>query len=594
MVNKRTSWQYIKDYKFNSLIIKYFLIISCIIIVPFSIISYFNINNMKQIIKNEIKASVLTSLSSSKNSIDNLIRQADVLATNMSLQRNINLFMYSSEDSELLEGNYEKIKEYISLNGIIFHYIDSIYVYSEKNQKIVSKNDAASLADFSDISWIADFEQINNDEIRLVSRKKQNSGKSCITLIKPVWMDVKNRIGAVIINIDPKELTRLTKNNNSLNDEFMMVSNSGDILYSYDTSILGLSTGLLEHIDKVLKSDEASPIEILAGNEQATAMMLKSAFYDAKFIYMFPIANYQYKMGGITTLNVGIIIFCAFLCLILSMFLAFRVFRPIGEIISIIDNPKSFSETEPLYNKNTEEIKYILKNIAQTISSHEEIKIELEQRLVLLNKAHYSMLQAQVNPHFLFNTLETIKWIAFDLTNSENRASSAILSLSKLFRSNYATEEFLTSFSDEIEHAKLYVEILKLRHDDKFDVVWNIDDEILKCKTIKLCLQPLIENAVYHGINPKKAFGTVKIEGKKTKDKIEIKIMDDGVGIPKPAVRKLNQRLSRKYDFTGMHIGVTNVNQRIKIIWGENYGIKISSVEKQGTTVTIIIPVIAM
>jgi len=165
MNNKRTTWQYIKDNKFNSLIIKYFAIIICIIIVPFSIISYFNTNNMKQIITNEINTSSLTTLSGSGNIIDNCIRQADVLATNISLQKNVNLFMYSSNTSEIIDYNYDRIKDYIALNGIIFSYIDSIYVYSEKNNTVVTKNDITMLENFGDTTWLSSLQKTNGNKI---------------------------------------------------------------------------------------------------------------------------------------------------------------------------------------------------------------------------------------------------------------------------------------------------------------------------------------------------------------------------------------------------------------------------------------------
>ncbi len=616
VVNKNTIWKYIKSYKFNSLIIRYFIIISLIIILPFSIISYFNISNTKQIIRNEIEASNISETYRLRAVIDNIIKQVDLLATNTSLHDNVRMFMYSSSYNSIFDDDYYKIKDFISVNSIVFNYVDSIYVYSERNKAVVTKTQKMLLKDFEDVGWHEAYNQKKDNYVEVIARKKGDSYKYCITLIKPVIIEMGEKLGSVVVDINSKDLNRFIRTNNNVSEahKVYLVDDKGIIMHSYNIEQVGTSANKIDYLRSILESPSGTSNQFEIDGMPYVSTTVDSMNYQFRYVYLMPLANYQERVNQITMFNINVIIFCVFLCFVLAMFVSLKVYRPIREIISVIDNPEKIKDLEmknsekdnkniaikndneniyeTINNNGSDELRYIMKNIMQTIKDNEEIKDELRQRLALLNKAHYSMLQAQVNPHFLYNTLETINWMAVDFTNSDNNVSAAIQSLSRLLRANNEAEDFMINFSDEINYAKLYIEILKLRYDDIFIDVWDIEDEILKCKTIKLCLQPLIENAVYHGIKPKKSFGTIKIIGRIADDIVVIEIIDDGVGMEQEELDKLNYKLEEKYDFTGKHIGITNVNQRIKIICGEQYGITVTSTKNVGTTVRLAIPVI--
>ena len=214
----------------------------------------------------------------------------------------------------------------------------------------------------------------------------------------------------------------------------------------------------------------------------------------------------------------------------------------------------------------------------------------LEERMKLLRKSQYDMLQTQINPHFLYNTLETINWMAYNMSNSENPVSKSLINLASFFR-NTLTSGYFVSIENEIKYTKEYVNILVLRYGDLFDIEWDIDESILSYTIIKICLQPIIENAVYHGIKQKNDKGLIKIKGLCDDNNIILIVSDDGVGIEKDALDELNKTLSET-SFTNekSHIGLSNVNQRIKIIFGDSYGIHVESTVGVGTDVYVTIP----
>ncbi|MBZ4645968.1 MAG: sensor histidine kinase [Clostridia bacterium] len=195
-------------------------------------------------------------------------------------------------------------------------------------------------------------------------------------------------------------------------------------------------------------------------------------------------------------------------------------------------------------------------------------------------EAELKALQAQINPHFLYNTLNTIKWMA--VIQKADSISKMIVSLIKLLEfSGKRIGEFV-SIEQELEHAKNYIFLQKIRYNDKFIVNYDIDEKLLHYKTIKLILQPIIENAIFHGIEPKGGVGTIQITLSQINDKLKFEIIDDGIGMD------INIDKDRK--FSGL--GIENVNERLVRYFGEQSSLKIYSSINRGTKVMFYLPII--
>lgn len=208
-------------------------------------------------------------------------------------------------------------------------------------------------------------------------------------------------------------------------------------------------------------------------------------------------------------------------------------------------------------------------------------------------EAELNALQSQINPHFLYNTLESISITA--LLNNDMDAVNMIGILVKFFRYNISKGKEIVEISKEIEHINNYLEIQKYRFKDKFQIFINIDKEIYNYKIIKLALQPLVENSIYHGLERKKGTGSIKIIGIKENNKVKISIIDDGIGIDPDTLDKLNRTLNKSKSAnvdSSRSIGLQNVHERIQLYFGDEYGLKISSKSGEGTEITLTIPVI--
>ena len=219
----------------------------------------------------------------------------------------------------------------------------------------------------------------------------------------------------------------------------------------------------------------------------------------------------------------------------------------------------------------------------------EEIKTLMEKVIVEQNekrKTEFRALQNQINPHFLYNTLDSIVYLSENKMNE--KVIKMVVALSKFFRISISRGKNIILLKEEIEHAKNYLLIQQIRYDDKFNFEFIIDDEVLDFKVVKLSLQPIIENAIYHGINTENGSGKVIIRAFKSDDKLILEVEDDGYGIPEDKIEEMYHSI--KFESDNKSVGLRNVYQRLKIYHGDEVEFKIISELDEKTIVRLEIP----
>lgn len=207
-----------------------------------------------------------------------------------------------------------------------------------------------------------------------------------------------------------------------------------------------------------------------------------------------------------------------------------------------------------------------------------------------LRIAEFDALQAQINPHFLYNTMDMINWMSKEGKNEE--VSYVVQRLSRFYKLTLSQKNTINSIADELEHTKIYVELMNMRHGNAIDLVIDMPDELTSFSIPKLTLQPIVENAIIHGIleKPDKN-GTILITGWEQDDDIVLIVSDDGIGMDEETLSSiLNKRPLNKT--RGSNVAIYNTHQRLVILCGEGYGLTYSSAQGTGTEVTIRIPVL--
>ncbi|GAB6105571.1 sensor histidine kinase [Blautia glucerasea] len=201
-------------------------------------------------------------------------------------------------------------------------------------------------------------------------------------------------------------------------------------------------------------------------------------------------------------------------------------------------------------------------------------------------KSELKALQSQINPHFLYNTLDSIIWMAEGKKNEEVVLMTA--SLARLLRQSISNEDEVVSIGQEVEYARGYLTIQKMRYKDKMEFQIEVDPSILHIPLIKLVLQPVIENAIYHGLKYKESKGLLLVKGFMKNDNAVLQVIDNGVGMDEETLTHIYERHKVNYQSNG--VGVYNVQKRLQLYYGNEYGITYESKKGEGTTATITIP----
>lgn len=261
-------------------------------------------------------------------------------------------------------------------------------------------------------------------------------------------------------------------------------------------------------------------------------------------------------------------------------------------ILKLDDSVKAYEAGEKpnIYIGGSSEIRHLGHSVQKSYEQIEGLMKEIVEQQNERRKSELDALQSQINPHFLYNTLESITWM---IEGNKNKDAVFMISeLAKLFRISLSKGKTIISIEDEIQHCRSYLNIQKYRYKDRFEVQYDIDSEIYNYCTVKLILQPILENAIYYGVGDMdEDDARIIISGGIKGKEIYISVEDNGLGMREEDVRNIltdNQKVSKH----GSGVGLINVHSRIQLMFGTAYGLTVESEADVGTTVTIHLPAI--
>ncbi len=276
------------------------------------------------------------------------------------------------------------------------------------------------------------------------------------------------------------------------------------------------------------------------------------------------------------------------LTLSLALLVSHSATKRIHNLIKKMDKVVQGDFSVVLNPQNNDEIGQLTKSFNYMIS---EIDRLVEERYSLGKEVKHlelKALQAQINPHFLYNTLDLINWMSIRYEAEEIR--TIVGALSKFYRLSLGGGEDTVTVRDELEHVKTYVQIQNLRYEDNIKLIVDVPPALQGCQMLKLVIQPLVENAISHGIMLKEMeAGTVRIRGKSEDGILSLHVEDDGVGMSDEKSRRILSSDGHSENHHGY--GVRNIHERLRLNYGERFGLSYRSAPGEGTTVTIKIPV---
>jgi two-component system sensor histidine kinase YesM len=362
-----------------------------------------------------------------------------------------------------------------------------------------------------------------------------------------------------------------------------IVDPSGSLVYHPQQQLI-YSQLKFEQLDTVLGIKNGS-VTVKAGNEQKLYTVDTTSFGWKIVGVTYPddlVANKQ-QMQGTAALWGAVSLICA---MAISVLLSYALTKPLKNLEMNMKKAERGEFDIRVEIESTNEIGKLARTFNLMILKIKELMSQIVMEQEMKRVSELKALQAQIKPHFLYNTLDSIIWMAE--TGKMEEVVEMTSSLSKLLRSTIGEGEELIPIARELEHIRHYLTIQNMRYRHKFTYSIEVDEDILECSILKMVLQPLVENAIYHGIKHNPEQGHILIKGKREQKDITIQIIDNGVGMNPDQMGKL---LLQKPDYRiGSGVGVANVNHRIQLYFGDHYGLSFASEMEEGTTVTLRIP----
>ena len=364
-----------------------------------------------------------------------------------------------------------------------------------------------------------------------------------------------------------------------------IIDRSGRVVYHPQQQLL-YSNLKTEKIEEALALDNGSFITNEGG--QSRIYTVQDSGFGWKIVgvsYVSELVNNKGEMQTSFFILGGISLVVA---LLLSFLLSRNLTRPIHQMQKHMSEVEKGNFDIQVLVDSTREIGMLARAFNLMVVRIRELMAQVVKEQEFKRKSELNALQAQINPHFLYNTLDSIVWLAENDKSAEVvRMTSA---LARLFRASISKGSELVPIRNEVEHISNYLTIQKMRYRDKLDFCIDVDDAIKGNLTLKVLLQPLVENAIYHGIKNKYGTGTIRITGEREGETIVLRVNDNGVGMDEETRKSL---LSPATDAKqGKGVGLMNVHERIRLYFGKIYGLTIDSEPDEGTTVTVKFPVL--
>ena len=333
--------------------------------------------------------------------------------------------------------------------------------------------------------------------------------------------------------------------------------------------------------------DDGSREEIFNGTRQT--VVTKTVGYTGwKLVGVIKGTGISLNMLKTRLFIVFVILLIIFIVILINSYISFRVTNPIRELEKSVKALEEGNLDADIYmggsyevqhlGKSVQDMKFRIKGLMQDIVNEHEEK----------RKSEFDSLQAQINPHFLYNTLDIIVWQIENEKQSE--AVHTVTALARFFRLSLGKGKNIVTVKDEIDHVKNYLMIQHMRFKNKFDYEFDIAEDVLELPSLKLMLQPLVENAIYHGMEFMDGDGLIMVKAWREEDELYLSVADNGLGMTEDKVEMILTGKSTSGNGRGSGIGVKNVNERIKLYFGEAYGLTIDSEPDEGTTVIIHLP----
>ena len=552
--------------KYKDLKYRYKLTIMMILcsLIPVCVISAYTQMRTIQIMQEKEESGLNQVLEQSVDSIDNRVQ----IYTNL-----INYLTYSSDLREIMEKEYRSDYEaYLAYTEIadplftmpqLYHEeIRSITLYAE-NIQVEHGNTLVPLFVAQNQSWYTEI----NEKGTVQWLVKQGNKKEILAVRKFYRQD---KIQAMLVlSLDYNRVLEpfadlLTENRGGL-----ILDEQGNVVYSG------------YHMDTPYKPDKETSLNYLKEHYVCIEKKIEDTKWN--FCLYQPKEELEKSVWTLLLGNIPVLLLCLFLILLLGYFFSRKMVERLEQLTENMNQINLGLRKVTVVSQSKDEIGVLVRTFTRMMDEINKLISQVYEAKIKLQKTEMKALQAQINPHFLYNSLSIINWKAIEADNEE--ISRITLALSTYYRTSLNKGETMTIAANEIRNIDAYLHIQLIMHDNSFQVIKEVQEDALSYSVPKLILQPLVENAIEHGLDvSEKEEKWLKISVHKEGDTLIMAVEDNGIGMSEEQARSIITYRSKGY-------GVRNVNDRITLLYGEEYHLRVKSRQGEGCRIEIVIPV---
>lgn len=575
-----------KRYKiFHRLQYKIFIFTLLIVLIPLVSLGVFSYLKSSERVQQKVVESDLNTVTQIGNNIE--LMKNDVEDTSLFLIQNKTirdfLKMSPSAPKEKLYQQRENVK--VLLNQLFTEkkYIDSVYLKGFNGYAVNTKQSQQPL----DQRTIKRLKTLNGKGIWQPGNVVDFSGSSNNVLaysrLIRDFNNVSDNLGILKMNLDMDALHQLYRNNQQMRQgSFQLVNQHNTVISASDQSLVGsrLSKQITAHSS--FKTSTQGHYTAALNGEKHAVVFDQIGSDGWKVAYQVPLKKISNQQAFIPATLVIIVVFAFVVCALFAFLFSRHVVAPIKRLSSLMNQVEHDNYNSKFDVKGNDEITRLGQSFNNMSQRLKQLINDIYAIRIKKKEAELKALQAQINPHFLYNTLDTIYWMA--RIEKAFETSKLVEAMSKLFRLSLNSGREITTVKDELAHLRHYMVIQQKRYEDMMDFELRTDDDVSHAQTVKMVLQPLVENAIVHGLEEKDdGNGSIVVAVYHEDDHLFFRISDDGPGVD-PG--EMEQLLAEPQQQQNRGFGVKNVNDRIQLYFGDQYGLTFYQ-DGEGTTVLV-------
>jgi two-component system sensor histidine kinase YesM len=396
--------------------------------------------------------------------------------------------------------------------------------------------------------------------------------------------------GVLLVDMNYSTIEQMMERVNSSNSYqyFYLCDSDGELIYH--PRQMRINAGNYKENNAQVCEYEDGVHEERFDGEDRLVIVNTISYTGWKLVCVIPMNGFQLGNVSMRIFTLMVILATILAILVVNRIVTIQITSPILQLNRSIQNMEGGRvDPDSVYIGGPAEIEHLGRSLQGSFQQVNTLMDDLLSEQDERRRSELDALQSQINPHFLYNTLDSIVWMIEGEKNDD--AVFMVTQLASLFRISLSRGRTVISIKDELVHARNYMNIQKVRYKDAFEVYWDIQEEVLSFCTVKLIVQPILENALYYGIDAMGDEGEIHVKGVKQGEDIYLTITDNGLGMPEETVRQLLVDESRVHK-NGSGVGLINVHKRIQLRFGEAYGLIIRSEPDEGTAVTIHLPAV--